>query len=263
MVSDELFNTRLRRFVSGARLPFCCFPVLLVLYGCMDASTHGGDAPDHVVISGTPTWSNGIGRLMAAKCAVCHQVPRLPSSPQNVPADLDLRYETGYGNIRAGDDIVAQIKLGVLRHTIEYKAGSVTISTMPLPFGTPLYEDEKTALETWADNVVTAEAANTSPVLSGTIPMTAADGALLYKRHCQSCHGMYGAGGLVQWPLRYGSGANVGALFATKILSTNPVYPMNGWPVLVQFANQCTPSGAPTSCNGKQLDAIAAYLGQF
>ena len=232
----------------------CLLACVLMLTGCMDASTKGGEAADHIIISGTPTWSNGISKLMTAKCAVCHQVPRLASSPQNVPADLDLRYETSTGMLRASEDIAAQITLGILRHSIDYRPGTVTVSTMPLRFGTALYTDEINALETWAVTVVNAEKAYTSPVLSGN---AVADGALLYKRNCQSCHGMYGAGGLVQRPVQRVTAVQI----ANAILTTTN--PMNSWPVLVQFANQCTPIPSPTDCSGSQLSKIVAYLAQF
>lgn len=241
----------------------------LPLAACMDASTLGQEPADHVVITGIPTWSNGIRQLIDIKCVMCHQVPRLASSPQNVPADLDLRFEKSFGAIRAAEDIAAQLALGIARHDLVYDDGSytnaglkVTIRRMPLQFATPLYADEITALETWAGGVVAAQAIYTSPTLSGVIPMTAGDGELLYKRYCQGCHGVYGDGGPVQWPLR-GYTAGGGPAFARAILSTNPVYPMNGWPVLVQLADQCTPVGAPTSCGGTQLDAIAAFLARF
>jgi len=234
----------------------------------MDASTLGQEPADHVIITGTPTWSNGIGQLVNLKCAICHQAPRLPSSPGNVPADMDLRFESTYGAIRAAEDIAAPISLGVLRHALVYDDGgytkpiNITIDAMPLPFATPLYADEITALESWAGNVVAAQAAYTSPTLTGANPMTAADGEVLYKRYCQGCHGVYGAGGPVQWPLQ-GYTATAGPSFARAILSTNPKFPMNGWPVLVQLANLCTPVGAPTTCNGTQLDAVAAFLAKF
>ena len=252
--------------------------ICLVMVGCMDATTLGREPADHVIITGTPTWNNGIGQLMKLKCAGCHQVPRLAISPQNVPVDLDLRYENTYGAIRAAEDIAAQISLGVLQHDLVYDNGSytnaelnITIRKMPLQFATQLYADEITALQTWAGNIVIAEQANNSPPLSGANPMTSADGELLYKRHCQSCHGVYGAGGVVKWPLS-GYTVNGGPTFANAILSTSPKYPMNTWPVLVQFANLCNLSVAPLpgglpppppSCNGKQLDAIAAFLAQF
>lgn len=243
--------------------------VCLSMAGCMEATSLGKEPADHVIITGTPTWSNGIGQLMQLKCAGCHQVPRLVSSPQNVTTDLDLRFEKTFGAIRAAEDIAAQITLGVLQHDIVYGNGSytnaglnITIRKMPLQFATPLYADEITALQTWAGNVVIAEQANTSPTLSGESPMTSADGELLYKRHCQSCHGVYGAGGVVKWPLR-GYSVNGGPAFAKSILSISPKYPMNTWPVLVQFANYCTLSGAPTTCSGTQLEAIAKFLAQF
>ena len=256
---DPLRSLRLIAWAALACLP---------LAACMDAETLGAAPASRVVISGTPTWSSGIGELLNLKCAVCHQVPRLPSSPDNVPPDLDLRFEKTYGAIRAAEDIAAQISLGTLRHEIVYDDGTysrpvkVTIRTMPLPFATPLYTDEITALETWAGNVLAAQSAYTSPALSGANPMTAADGELLYKRYCQACHGADGSGPPVQWPLR-GYTAGGGPAFARAILSTNPKLPMNSWPVLVQLANLCTPVGTPTTCNGTQLDAIATYLAQF
>lgn len=241
----------------------------LPLGGCTGATTLGQEPAEHVVITGTPTWSNGIGQLVSLKCVGCHQVPRLAISPQNVPTDLDLRYEKTAGAIRAMEDIAAQISLGLLQHDLVYGNGSygntgliVTVRKMPLEFSTPLYADEVTALESWASTVVAAGAANTSPVLSGATPMSVADGELLYKRNCQNCHGVYGAGGSVQRSLR-GYTANAGPAFANAIKSTAPVYPMNTWPLLVQFANLCTPTGSPTSCNGTQLEAIAAFLAQF
>jgi mono/diheme cytochrome c family protein len=242
----------------------------LALGGCMKASSLGQEAPAHVVITGTPTWSNGIEQLVSLKCAICHQVPRLALSPQNVPADLDLRFEKSFGAIRAAEDVAAQISLGVLQHSLVYDNGTyvntgvnVTIRQMPLNFATPLYTDEIAALQTWANSVITAETAipPTSPVLSGANPMTAADGELLYKRNCQSCHGAYGAGGPVQWSLQGSVRGYTGSQLANIILS--PTFPMNTWPALVTFANLCTPAGAPTTCNGTQLDAIAAFLAQF
>ena len=229
----------------------------ITMAGCMDAATLGKEPAEHIVITGTPTWSNGIGLLMQVKCAGCHQVPRLASSPQNVTTDLDLRYEKNSGVIRSAEDIAAQISLDILQHDISYGNGNtglnVTIRKMPLQFATPLYSDEISALKVWAGNVITAEQTNTSPV-------TVADGELLYKRHCQSCHGVYGGGGLVKKSLT-GYTVSDGPTFAISILS--PAYPMNTWPVLLRFANLCTLTGSPTTCSGTQLDAIAAYLAQF
>lgn len=217
----------------------------LLLAGCMGADTRGNEAPDHIIISGTPTWTNGIGEVMDKKCAVCHQVPRPASSPTNVPADMDLRYQTTSGAIRAAEDIAAQVKLGILRNALHYGINStLPVRAMPLTYSTPLYADEMTALETWADNIITL--ANTSPA--------PADGALQYKRHCQSCHGMYGAGGVVNRSLQ-GYMATSGPAFATYILSTGTEHPMHNWPVLTQFATACN-----ANCTGNQLEAIAVYL---
>jgi len=235
----------------------------LALGGCSKATTLGDAPADHAAISGTPTWDNGIAGLMELKCAVCHQVPRLASSPKNVPPDLDLREQTSSGTVRGAEDIAAQIKLGVLRKAVVYSESppfiaNVSIQPMPPPFATPLYADEITALETWAGDVVAAEQASASPALPGANSMTAADGAVLFTRFCQGCHGIDGAGGRVQFSLQ-GNGPDAGPYFASQILSTNPAYPMNAWPALTDLANLCT----PTTCNGTQLDAIAAFLAQF
>lgn len=247
--SLPLAPARGREFASNGLSGFnlIIVAVCITLAGCMGADTRGSEAPDHIRISGTPTWTNGIGELMTKKCATCHQVPRLASSPTNVTTDMDLRYEITSGAIRAATDIAAQIKLRILRNALHYGINStLPVRAMPLSQSTPLYADEITALETWADSVIAQ--ANTSP------PPT--DGALQYKRHCQSCHGMYGAGGVVNRPLRTTSGPT----FATYILATSAAHPMRNWPLLMQFANACTPTGAPTTCNGNQLDTIAAYL---
>lgn len=229
---------------------------MVALTGCSNADTRGNEAADHVIISGTPTWGNGIAQLMSTKCVACHQVPRLPSSPNNVPTDLDLRFETSSGTIRAAEDIAAPLVLGILQHGLNYgqTLAPVPVQTMPLSYSTPLYADEITALESWAATIITAKLASAPAVPTG-IPV--ADGEVLYKRHCQGCHGMYGTGGPVSRSLRTYN-ANSGPVFANAIRST--AYPMNGWPPLLQFANACTPTGVATSCNGNQLDAIAAYL---
>src|SRR5712691_9503731 len=117
MSSDAGFSKAVRisaRFSARAGIRASAWAVLLAclaLGGCMDASTLGQEPADHVIITGTPTWSNGIGQLVNLKCAICHQAPRLPSSPGNVPADMDLRFESTYGAIRAAEDIAAPISL--------------------------------------------------------------------------------------------------------------------------------------------------------
>lgn len=239
------------------------------LGGCSSADSLGDVAPDRVAVGTPPTWHNGVGELIARKCAVCHQAPRPASSPHNTPADLDLRFEKSAGAIRAAEDIAAPIALGLLRHGLTYGDGShlnrlrVDIASMPLEFATPLYDEEKAALENWAGDVLAAQA-----TAAATLPSTrtaeelAADGETLYKRHCQTCHGVYGDGGGVRWPLR-GYGADAGPRFARAIQSLAPRYPMADWPVVAELAAHCAPAGAPTTCNGSGLDAIAAYLARF
>lgn len=243
--------------------------IAATLGGCTSADSLGEEAPDRVAVGSPPAWNNGIGELFARKCAVCHQTPRPASSPSHTPGDLDLRFEKSAGAIRAAEDVAAPIALGVLRHGLTYSDGTHVVRTrsdvtmMPLEFATPLYEEEKIALETWAAGVLAAQTSALPALPSTRTPAElAADGESLYKRHCQGCHGVYGDGGSVRWPLR-GYGFDAGPRFARSIQSIAPRYPMADWPAVAELAAHCTPSGTPTTCNGSGLDAIAAYLARF
>lgn len=115
------------------------------LGGCLDADTLGGEQVDEVTISGTPTWSNGVGELMQLKCGTCHQVPAGTLSPATVPANLDLNVHTSPSSgVRGARDIVAPIDAGIL-------AGPTGgTRRMPLDYATPLTDQEIGALEAWA-----------------------------------------------------------------------------------------------------------------
>ena len=113
--------------------------------GCLDADTLGGEQVDEVIISGTPTWNNGIGELMRLKCGTCHQVPAGALSPATVPADLHLNAHTSPSpGIRGAQDIAAFIDAGILTGSA---AGT---RQMPLAYATPLTDQEISALEAWA-----------------------------------------------------------------------------------------------------------------
>ncbi len=134
--------------MSFRQFPICLPAMLLALSlgvsGCLDADTRGGEAPDEVVISGTPTWSNGIGELMALKCAVCHQVPPGRFSPAGVPSDLDLNFQFQASGIRGAVDVLTFIDDGILSGL------APDVRQMPLEYATPLTGQEKQALETWS-----------------------------------------------------------------------------------------------------------------
>jgi hypothetical protein len=116
----------------------------LATSGCLEADTRGDEPPDEVVISGTPSWENGVGALMQLKCGACHQVPPGPLSPNSVPTDLDLNFQTAPApGLRGAQDILPFIAGGILR------GGYQDISQMPLEQATPLTEGEIQALEAW------------------------------------------------------------------------------------------------------------------
>ncbi len=208
------------------------------LGGCLQANTLGGDAPDAVTIAGTPTWNNGVGQLMALKCAPCHQQPRPATAPRNIPTDIDARMQAAAGAVRGGEDLAPYIAAGVLRHNVLY------ISRMPLPFATPVVESEAQALEAWA-------AAMQPPAVSGT---TAADGAVLYAYACQGCHGINGAGAVytnIQGGGFAGDGSTIcGPLNGTIVQAICTVPIMQTWPGLSALTNA-------------QITALYNFLAQF
>ena len=170
------------------------------LQGCLEADTLGGKAPDEIVISGTPTWDNGVAELMGLKCAVCHALPQPDEAPSHTPRDLDLARQQSSGGTRGAEDIAPFIAAGILSETV------LGVPSMPLEFSTPLTSNEITALERWAELIVNPEAASSATDDSasgdsggsdgstggGTVDTSA--GEALYATNCQSCHGVNGVG---------------------------------------------------------------------
>ena len=120
--------------------------LLMMLMACSEADTLGNEPPDEIVIEGSPTWGNGIGKLVELKCASCHQVPASSYTPAGTPATLDLRHYDSAGSVRGGDSIGVWIKAGIL----EKQLGG--IRKMPLEYATPLTDLEISYLKDWSDN---------------------------------------------------------------------------------------------------------------
>jgi len=116
-----------------------------LLFGCSKADTLGGKAPDEVVISGTPTWENGIGDLVRSKCASCHVIPFSFYSPHNTPSTLNLSVYDNSSNIRGANILGIWINSGILE-----KALTGVARKMPLEYATPLTSGEIESLKNWA-----------------------------------------------------------------------------------------------------------------
>jgi mono/diheme cytochrome c family protein len=207
-----------------------CIAVAMLVCACQQATTLGGKAPDTVTITGTPTWSNGIGQLMALKCAVCHQQPLPDVAPNNTPTDMAFTQFASQGTLRGAQDAVSAIQAGILQHTLTFAPGQPIILQMPLDFATPLVPSEEAALETWA---------STSLFPTSGTGTAAADGLPLYAAYCQGCHGVAGGGGVAQ------AIAGSPSAFITTELTAVPE--MSGWPGL-------------SSLTSDNVQAIAAYL---
>ena len=116
-----------------------------ILFGCSKADTLGGNTPDEVVISGTPTWENGIGNLVRSKCATCHVIPFSFYTPHNTPSTLNLSVYDNSSNIRGANILEIWINNGILD-----KALTGVARKMPLEYATPLTLGEIESLKSWA-----------------------------------------------------------------------------------------------------------------
>jgi len=117
----------------------------MAVVGCSQADTLGGEAPDEVVITGTPSWENGIKRLVGLKCATCHTVPANELTPNNAPDYLNLKEYSNSEDLLGAETLGVWINSGIL----EKDFGNVR--QMPLEYATPLTQGEIDALQTWVD----------------------------------------------------------------------------------------------------------------
>ena len=124
--------------------------IALSMGGCSNADMLGGEAPDETIISGTPTWENGVGEIIQNKCATCHVVPATDYTPASIRSyTLNLTLYAGDNStVRGADTLGSWITGGIL----EQPMGSVR--QMPLDYATPLTDREIGYLKDWAANGV-------------------------------------------------------------------------------------------------------------
>ncbi len=144
--------------------------ILTIVLGCSEATTLGDDEPDDVTLSATPTWEDGVGRLVRLKCGVCHTVPHSDLTPNDAPNDLDLNDYASDENIRRADVLGSWLLSGILTQDV---AG---VRRMPLDYATPLTQTEIEALQNWATLGLPENLAALDPtLLSGDGSSTDAD----------------------------------------------------------------------------------------
>jgi mono/diheme cytochrome c family protein len=168
------------------RLLSCLGLLFLTLAACSDADSLGDEPPVTFTITGAPTWANGIGTLTETKCGYCHAVPRPEIAPSNTPTDLDLnRYTTQVINgevVRGGDSIGRWLFDGILDHPVTQYADTTKPRQMPLDYGTPVTDQEKTYYLAWS-NAGSPQGNEVQPD-TGDLDL----GAQLYFTACVSCH---------------------------------------------------------------------------
>ena len=120
----------------------------VILASCSEADSLGDEAVTEVQVGSPPAWSNGVGELMRLKCGICHRVPAGEVSPDNIPQTFDLNYHiVNPDGVPGAKDVLVLFSI----NTDKILRGPVgSIRQMPLEYATPLTEQEKTALETWA-----------------------------------------------------------------------------------------------------------------
>jgi hypothetical protein len=123
--------------------------LILALNSCDSADLGDEDALTVAVDTADPTWSNGIGALMQAKCANCHSSNRSKFVPKNVPSD-STRSINNIANESFFDGSSAK-KTG-LAYSVTLKVFHDSLFPMPTKFATPLSSDERAALELFLKN---------------------------------------------------------------------------------------------------------------
>ncbi len=123
---------------------FCLILIFPTLMSC-EAYDLGAEQADHVAVaSESPAWDNGIGELVSKKCASCHTSNRSKFVPQNTPEAYD---SLGSQAFFTSSQVLARVIARVENTEVP----------MPPNFATPLYEDEKSALITFAKERLTQE----------------------------------------------------------------------------------------------------------
>jgi cytochrome c5 len=168
--------------------------------GCSEADSLGDKAPDEVLLETSPTWENSVKDLVQMKCALCHTVPPNDLTPDNAPADLDLRFYEGTEGKRGANILGSWINAGILDGPVN------ETPQMPLNYSTPLTHQEIEGLKTWVslglpekEDELSSDPANTSDEGSADDAVTFSgnpdNGKTLYTSICATCHGSTGKGG--------------------------------------------------------------------
>lgn len=159
-----------------SKVVLCLSFVSIMLTGCSRSYDLGDKAADEVAVDTTnPTWANGVGAVIQAKCVSCHTPASLRSKfvPGNTPANMDgIGAETFFSDSAKASLVQSRI--------------ADTVTPMPPNFATPLSTNEKTALTTWL--ATKSVSITTLCGTSGTSVWTLADASPVIARDCSGCH---------------------------------------------------------------------------
>lgn len=190
----------------------------LGLMDCSEADTLADEPPVEVVIEGMPSWQNGVGALVQLKCGYCHAVPRPDIAPNNTPLDLDLNhYATRLVEgqvVRGGDSLGRWLFDGILDQAVTVYDDTSMPRQMPLNYGTPLTNREKTAMLLWSN--LGAAHGDEGPPAAGDFEQGA---RLYFESGCVDCHDNRGGGAALNEDLYLGPPIRRQAVTLAKIKS--------------------------------------------
>lgn len=151
----------------------------------------GGEAPDKVQINAElADWDHGAGEVIQQKCANCHRADRTQTVPGNTPHVLDDIGNPAFFRDPKNRGMISAMKRRVTTQDSE--------KIMPPRFGTPLYDDEKSALLAFFDAAIKsfdavpkptpAPTPSGGPTPTPTQKLMFADVQSIAAAACSRCH---------------------------------------------------------------------------
>jgi len=189
----------------------------LGLFACQAHDLGDEEALSFTIDKTNPTWDNGIGALINAKCANCHT----PASQRSkfVPSNTPTTYDA------IGSAAFFDSSNATLIQKVYEQVFTATTKIMPPNFATPLTDDEKTALKTYLQSKVATVASICG--LSGSTALTYSTTAGYLNSACSSCHNAAASGRSQFGTLAEVKTNRIAALLRLKETDATKVMPQN------------------------------------
>lgn len=151
--------------------------LILILASCSKSYDLGDKSADAIPVdTANPTWDNGVGAVIQAKCVNCHTpaAKRSQFVPGNTPSTIDdISSESFFAD-------AAKASL------VQGRVFNDTATPMPPKFATPLTADERSALSTWIGTKTIS--ITTICGSTGSSAWTFTDASAVLNSGCGGCH---------------------------------------------------------------------------